>query len=299
MMTTPLRIGTRGSRLALVQARWVAARLADAGIPSRLQILRTAGDDRAPDTAWGEGAFVSRIERALLEGEVDAAVHSAKDVPTVEEPRLEIAAFPPREDPRDALVGRLRGRTLAGLPAGSRVGTDSPRRTAFLRAVRPDLVFHPLHGNVDTRLARLDAGETDVLVLAVAGLRRLGYADRIDEILSPRLAAPAPGQGGLAVQCRADDDRTRAALRVLDEPAARAAISAERAFLRATGGGCRSAVGALGVVDGVRIILSGAVAGRELRRRTLSGSVDDPERLGEELAERLRFDAGAVMAHAR
>lgn len=299
MTTSPLRIGTRGSRLALVQARWVAARLADAGVPSTLRILRTAGDDRAPDTAWGEGAFVSRIEQALLEGEVDAAVHSAKDVPTVEEPRLEIAAFPPREDPRDALVGRLRGRTLADLPAGTRVGTDSPRRTAFLRAVRPDLAFHPLHGNVDTRLARLDAGETDVLVLAVAGLRRLGHADRIDETLSPRLAAPAPGQGGLAVQCRADDARTRAALRVLDEPAARAAISAERAFLRATGGGCRSAVGALGVVDGVRLILSGAVAGRELWRRTLAGSVDDPERLGEELAERLRLDAGVVMAHAR
>ena len=257
-MTRTLRIGTRGSQLALVQANWVAARLAEHDVPTELVIIRTEGDDRPVDTAWGEGAFVGRIVAALLDGSVDVAVHSAKDVPTDEEPGLTIAAYPPREDPRDALVCRARGTTLATLPEGARVGTDSPRRAAFLRALRPDLELHPLHGNVDTRLAKLDRGDSDALVLAVAGLVRLGRADRIDEILPIDLVACAPGQGSLAVQVRAGDAEAVTAVALLDDPATRAAVEAERALLSATGGGCRSPVGALGRVEGNGIDLLAA-----------------------------------------
>ncbi len=249
-MTRPLRIGTRGSALALVQANWVAARLAEHGVPAEIAIIRTEGDDRPVDTAWGEGAFVGRIVGALLDGSVDVAVHSAKDVPTDEHPDLVIAAYPPREDPRDALVCRVRGTTLAMLPAGARVGTDSPRRTAFLRAVRPDLELHPLHGNVDTRLAKLDRGDSDALVLAVAGLTRLGRADRIDDILPASAVASAPGQGSLAIQVRKADAEAVAAVGLLDDPATRTAVQAERTLLNATGGGCRSPIGAIGEVRG-------------------------------------------------
>lgn len=258
-MTRTLRIGTRGSALALVQARWVAGRLAEHGVPTEIVVVRTDGDDRPVDTAWGEGAFVGRIVAGLLDGSVDLAVHSAKDVPTDEDPRLLIAAYPAREDPRDALVFRVRGTTLATLPKGARVGTDSPRRTAFLRAIRPDLVLHPLHGNVDTRLAKLDRGDSDVLVLAVAGLERLGHAGRIDEILASDLVPPAPGQGSLAVQVRADDREAAEAVSLLDDEASRAEVEAERAVLNGTGGGCRSPIGAIGRVhDGRLRLLAGA-----------------------------------------
>ncbi len=268
----PLRLGTRGSALALVQARWVAARLAEHGIATTLEIVRTEGDDRAVDTSWGEGAFVGAIEAALLRGAVDVAVHSAKDLPTERDERLIVAAFPAREDPRDALVARTRGMTLGALPPNARVGTDSPRRSAFLRARRPDLRLHPLHGNVDTRLRKLDEGQSDALVLAVAGLTRLGRADRIDEVIAPDVVAPPAGQGALALQVRADDDRVRRAVAVLDDPAARVAVEAEREFLRATGGGCRSPIGVLGVVESGRISLLGGaqVAGAD------AGSADAP-----------------------
>lgn len=259
-MPRVLRIGTRGSALALVQARWVQARLAERGAIAELVTIRTAGDDRAPETAWGEGAFVTAIERSLIEGRIDVAVHSAKDLPTSEDPRLVVAAFPSREDPRDALVCRVRGTSLSTLPSGARVGTDSPRRTAFLHERRPDLRMHPLSGNVDTRLAKLDAGETDALVLAVAGLTRLDRADRIDEILAPGRAAPAPGQGCLAIQVRADDRRAIEAIAPLDDPDTRAAVEAERAFLAATGGGCRSPIGALARVEAGSVVLEVAAA---------------------------------------
>ncbi len=258
-MARTLRIGTRGSELALVQARWVAARLAEHGVATELDIIRTEGDDRPLDTAWGEGAFVARIVAALLDGRVDLAVHSAKDVPTAEPDKLVIAAYPPREDPRDALVCRVRGTTLATLPRGARVGTDSPRRVAFLHASRPDLQIHPLHGNVDTRLAKLDRGDSDALVLAVAGLTRLGRADRIDEVLPSDTLPSAPGQGSLAVQVRFGDTAAVEAVGRLDDKATRAAVEAERAFLAATGGGCRSPIGAIGTADGERLtLLAGA-----------------------------------------
>ncbi len=257
-MTRTLRIGTRGSALALVQANWVAARLAELDIPTDIVIIRTEGDDRPVDTAWGEGAFVGRIVAALLDGSVDLAVHSAKDVPTDEHPLLTIAAYPPREDPRDALVCRERGTTLATLPIGARVGTDSPRRVAFLRTARPDLEMHPLHGNVDTRLAKLDRGDSDALVLAVAGLTRLGRADRIDDILPLELVPSAPGQGSLALQVRVDDAEAIGAVGRLDDRPTRVAVEAERALLNGTGGGCRSPIGAVGRVTGSTLDLVAA-----------------------------------------
>jgi len=257
-MTRTIRIGTRGSALALVQANWVADRLAEHDVASEITIIRTEGDDRPVDTAWGEGAFVGRIVAALLDGSVDLAVHSAKDVPTDEHPLLAIAAYPPREDPRDALVCRARGTTLGTLPIGARVGTDSPRRVAFLRALRPDLEMHPLHGNVDTRLAKLDRGDSDALVLAVAGLTRLGRADRIDDILPLALVANAPGQGSLALQVRADDAEAIEAVGRLDHLPTRIAVEAERALLNATGGGCRSPIGVTGTIQGDRLDLVAA-----------------------------------------
>lgn len=268
----PLRLGTRASALALAQSGKIADALRALGVPVELVTIRTLGDQRQPDTTWGEGAFVGALETALLAGEVDLAVHSAKDVPTTEDPRLAITAYPQRHDPRDALVGREPGLTLDTLPVGSRVGTDSPRRTAFLRARRPDLRVHPLHGNVDTRLHRLDTGETDALILAVAGLARMGLAGRIGMVLPPDVVPPAPGQGSLAVQCRADDDLTRSWVSQLDDPATRAAVETERAFLRASGGGCRAPLGGLAHVQGDEIVLVGGSAGIEaLDDRTPAG----------------------------
>lgn len=268
----PLRLGTRASALALAQSGTIADALRALGVPVELVTIRTLGDERPPDTTWGEGAFVGALETALLAEEVDLAVHSAKDVPTTEDPRLAIAAYPRRHDPRDALVGREPGLTLDTLPAGSRVGTDSPRRTAFLRARRPDLRLHPLHGNVDTRLRRLDTGETDALILAVAGLTRLGLAGRIGMVLPPDVVPPAPGQGSLAVQCRADDDLTRSWVAQLDDPATRATVEMERAFLRASGGGCRAPIGGLAHLEGDEIVLVGGSAGIEaLDDRTPAG----------------------------
>jgi hydroxymethylbilane synthase len=245
-------IGSRGSALALAQAGLVRDALEERGQRVRVEIIQTAGDGRAPDTAWGEGAFVTAIERALIARQVDVAVHSAKDVPTEEQSGTTLAAFLPRADPRDALVLRpdAENSSIADLPHGTRIGTDSPRRAGFLRAYRPDLVIHPLHGNVDTRLRRLDAGETHALVLACAGLDRLGLGERIHERLDPETVPPAPGQGAIAVQVRSGDERLLEVIASLDDPRTRIAVTAERAFLAASGGGCRAPIGALGMVRG-------------------------------------------------
>jgi hydroxymethylbilane synthase len=255
-------VGSRGSALALAQARLVTDSFEEAGQSSRIVIIETEGDRRAPDTVWGEGAFVAAIERALLAGRVDVAVHSSKDVPTDEDPRLRIAAYLPRADPRDALVVRAYAaeRRLADLPLGSRVGTDSPRRTGFLLARRPDLVIHPLHGNVDTRLRRLDEGETDALVLACAGLDRMDLGDRIAERLEPEVVPPAPGQGAIAIQIRQDDARMLALLAEIDDRPTRLTVEAERAFLSASGGGCRAPIGALARIAEDELNLVGGYA---------------------------------------
>lgn len=300
-----IAIGSRGSALALAQARLVHEALERDGNSSRIVIIETEGDRRAPDSAWGEGAFVAAIERALLAGRVDVAVHSAKDVPTAEDPRLRIAAYLPRADPRDALVVRTdaAARRLDDLLSGSRVGTDSPRRAGFLLARRPDLAVHPIHGNVDTRLDRLDSGETDALVLASAGLDRLGLADRIAERLDPEIVPPAPGQGAIAIQVRHGDAQTLAMLAAVDDRPTRLAVEAERAFLSASGGGCRAPIGALASVADEELDLLGGYARPDgsntvvARRR---GPIATGVQLGRELAAeidpggRTRGAAGSV-----
>ncbi len=301
MSRPAIRIGTRGSALALAQARLVAEAFERGGRLSRLVVVETEGDRRAPDMVWGEGAFVADIERALLGRTVDVVVHSAKDVPTDEDPRLRIAAFLPRADPRDVLVVRVDSiaRTLDDLPAGARVGTDSPRRVGFVLARRPDLRPHPLHGNVDTRLRRLDEGETDALVLAAAGLDRLGRSERISQHFDPEVMPPAPGQGAIAVQVRRDDAPMLALSASIDHPATRLAVTAERAFLAASGGGCRSPIGALAVLEDGEVVLFGghtAPDGSATVFGRVRGPASDVMRLGSELAERLgirvSMDAG-------
>ncbi len=287
-----VRIGTRGSALAMAQAKLATSALEHRGVACELVEIVTQGDVRAPDTAWGEGAFVGAIEAALLESRIDVAIHSAKDMPTDEDPRLRVAAYLERADPRDALVPRsgTAGTTLAEMPAGSIIGTDSPRRAGFLRAQRPDIEVRPLHGNVDTRLRRLDSGEVDALVLAVAGLVRLGRDDRIGERFAPQALPPAAGQGAIALQVRAQDDRLIELLAGVDEPSTRLAVETERTFLSATGGGCRAPVGALAVVDRDEVELIAGFASLDGRvtatERSLS-SRDEAAAAARELAARL------------
>lgn len=292
MNGSEIAIGSRGSALALAQARLVHDALERVGRSSRVIIVETEGDRRAPDTAWGEGAFVAAIEQALLAGRVDVAVHSAKDVPTEEDPRLRIAAYLPRADPRDALVVRADAseRRLEDLPSGSRVGTDSPRRTGFLLARKPGLAVHPIHGNVDTRLGRLDSGETDALVLACAGLDRMGLRDRIAERLEPDLVPPAPGQGAIGVQIRHDDAQMLELLAAIDDRPTRLAVEAERAFLSASGGGCRAPIGALATIAGDVLDLLGGYASPDGSGTVVAhrrGPVAAGQDLGRELAAEL------------
>lgn len=285
-----IRLGTRGSQLALVQAGLVAELLRRAGEAVDVVQIVTEGDLRPVDISPGEGVFVAAIARALAAGEIDLAVHSAKDIPLVEDEALVIGAYPERADPRDALVARDPGVTLDSLPRGATVGTDSPRRAGFLRAARPDLRIVPLHGNVDTRLRRLDAGEVDALVLAAAGLDRLGRGDRIGQRLDPEQVAPAPAQGALAAQARRADAALLGVLQRLDDPAVRAAVETERVVLEATGGTCRAPVGALAVVTGHRIglLVAGVNSdGSDRRIETLEGDLEEGPTIAREAGRRL------------
>ena len=263
-MTRALLLGTRGSALALAQTRIVTDAL---GASVETRIIRTAGDASSrPLQELGDGVFVTAIEDALRSGEIDAAVHSLKDLPTGDRPELVIAAVLPREDPRDVLVTSARG-GLATLPRGARVGTSSPRRDAALRLLRPDITTAPIRGNVETRLAKVVRGEYDATVLALAGLRRLGVAVADDEILGPDQMLPAPGQGAIAVQCRADDPLTRDRLATIDDAPTRAATDAERELLRLMGGSCELALGALAVRSGDDVVLDASIDGRRARVR--------------------------------
>jgi hydroxymethylbilane synthase len=287
--TDEIAIGSRGSALALAQAKLAVEAFEEAGQPTRIVVIETAGDRRSPDTAWGEGAFVAALERALLDGRVDVAVHSAKDVPTDEDPRLAIGAYLPRADARDALVVRAgtEARGVDALPHGSRIGTDSPRRTGFLLARRPDFVLHPLHGNVDTRLRRLDSGETDALVLACAGLDRLGLGNRISERLEAEIVPPAPGQGAIAIQIRRDDAPLARVASAIDHRPTRIAVEAERAFLAASGGGCRAPIGALAEIEDEALVMVGGYAHPDGSATAIGrrrGSVADGSAIGRELA---------------
>lgn len=255
-------------------------------------MIRTAGDRTAGPLrpAGRAGLFVAEIEQALLDGEIDLAVHSLKDLPTTPTPGLAIAAIPPREDPRDVLVANVP--SLRALPSGARVGTASPRRAAQLRAHRPDLQVVPLRGNVDTRVRKVRSGEVDAAILAAAGLVRAGLAHAITEYLDPQVVLPAPGQGALAVQVRAGDRRMMDLVAPLDDPPSRAATTAERAFLRQLGGGCAIPAAALATceVGTRRLWLRAAVAsedGSRVVRTERSGPMEAAERIGQEAAEAL------------
>jgi hydroxymethylbilane synthase len=252
--------------------------------------VRTTGDrDRqSPLATLGDGVFVRGVEAELLEGRADIAVHSAKDIPSAETPGLVLAAFPRRGDPRDVLASRA-GQTLANLPDGARLGTASPRRAALARSLRPDLDVQLIRGNVDTRLRKLREGEYDAIVLAAAGLDRMGLLGEVTEFLDPAGWIPAAGQGVLAVQCRAGDPAERL-LAPLDDPDTRAAIAAERAVLRRLGSGCRTPVGAYGHIKDGMLILRGVLLapdGSRVERAETGGGPADAERLGRELAETL------------
>jgi len=290
-----IRLGTRGSLLALAQSDWVAGRLRSAGHDVEVVRIVTEGDLRPVDTVPGEGIFVAAIANALKRGEIDVAVHSAKDVPLEDESDLVIAAYPERADPRDALVTKSKAQSLANLPANATVGTDSPRRAGFVRAARGDLRIVPLHGNVDTRLRRLDAGEVDALVIATAGLDRLGRGARIDQRIDPKVITPAPAQGALAIQARRTDGALLEALEKLDEQDVRLAVEPERRVLSATGGTCRAAVAALASMEGERftmIVGGGNSEGSDVRSEVIEGERSDAIARAGAAGRRL---AGAVL----
>jgi hydroxymethylbilane synthase len=283
-----IRLGTRGSRLALIQSELFARRLRDSGDEVEIVQIVTEGDVRPVDMPFGEGVFVAAIARALIAGEIDIAVHSAKDIPLEEYPELIIAAYPERADPRDALVTRAGGQTLDTLKPGATVGTDSPRRTGFVLAARPDLEVVPLHGNVETRLRRLDEGEVDALVLAAAGIDRLGRGERIDQRLDSDVVTPAPAQGALAVQSRRD---LLGLLSMHDVPSIRLAVETEREVLRATGGTCRAPVGALARFDGDSFTLLVAAVnsdGTGKRVERIEGTSNESRGLATAAGRRLR-----------
>ena len=301
-MSGPLRLGTRRSALATTQSGQVADALRALG-----HEVVTEGDvSRAPlATLGGTGVFAAALREALVRGEIDLAVHSLKDLPTAPHPDLTIAAIPPREDPRDAVVTRD-GRSLSELGSGARVGTGSPRRVAQLNALGWGLEPQDIRGNVDTRLALVTDGTVDAVVLAHAGLRRLGLGDRVSEVLDPISMLPAPGQGALAVECRADRSDVRAVLAHLDDADTRACVEAERAVLAVLEAGCSAPVGALAeIVEGeadddgtstLEISLRAAVVapdgGAELRRSAV-GDPSDPLGLARRLARLLLEDGAA------
>ncbi|MFC0503655.1 hydroxymethylbilane synthase [Micromonospora costi] len=307
-MTAPLRLGTRGSALAMAQSGHVAAAVTAAtGRPVELVEVVTAGDrSHAPVHRLGVGVFVSALRDALTARTIDFAVHSYKDLPTAAPAGLHIAAVPPREDPRDALVARD-GRTLAELPPGARVGTGSLRRMAQLHALGMQLDVTPIRGNVDTRLARVSGPDADLdaVVLARAGLARLGRAGEITETLDPMLMLPAPAQGALAVECRADDQDLLELLAALDHAPSRAAVTAERALLATLEAGCSAPVAAYAEIaegdTGEEIYLRGAVIspdGTRDLRLSRTGTPADAAEIGKALAaELLDLGADSILGH--
>lgn len=299
MKQQTLIIGSRGSKLALWQAEWVKARLGTLhpALEVSIEIIKTSGDvmKEAPlAVIGGKGVFTKELEEALLAGRIDLAVHSLKDLPTILPANLTIAAITEREDARDALVLRAGFSTdnpsLRSLPEGALVGSSSPRRLAQLKHLRPDVRLKDLRGNVDTRLRKLDAGDYDAVILASAGLRRLGLAERISAALSTEEMLPAVGQGALAIETRSDDSRALKLLAPLDHTATRDACTAERALLRSLGGGCQLPIAAHAVVSENLLRLEGLVAahsGDAIIRDGIEGRATDARQLGESLGKRL------------
>ena len=297
-MKDTLVIGSRGSKLALTQAQMIKIELERlvASLAVRVEIIKTSGDvNTAPlSVIGGKGVFTKELEEALLDGRIDLAVHSLKDLPTIIPEGLVLAAVCKREDPRDALVLNRKLEVLDGsvraLPKGAIVGTSSPRRLAQLKHLRGDLVVEDLRGNVDTRLRKLDEGQYEALVLACAGLRRLGLENRISAPLPASEMLPAVGQGALGIETRAGVGRTNETVSKLDHKFTRLACIAERAFLRSLGGGCQLPIAAYAVVREKRIRLDGLVAdpqGKRVVRDRIAGGLEEAEGLGSRLGEQL------------
>jgi hydroxymethylbilane synthase len=303
-----LRLGTRGSTLAMAQSGLVAdaIRAATGRLVELVEVVTPGDRSHAPVNRLGVGVFVSALRDALLAGDIDLAVHSYKDLPTAPADGLVLPAVPERADPRDALVSRT-GATLAELPAGARIGTGAPRRIAQLLAYRPDVTCVPIRGNVDTRLRKAASGELDAVVVAAAGVARLGRTAELTELLDPEVVLPAPAQGALAVECRAADTALVAELAALDHPATRAAVVAERALLRRLEAGCSAPVAAYATVtvadpatgpahqsEGTVFLRGAALAvdGSTSIRRAGTGTLADAESVGRRLAAEL-LDAGA------
>ncbi|MGH7845437.1 MAG: hydroxymethylbilane synthase [Candidatus Binatia bacterium] len=299
-----LRIGTRGSVLAMAQADWVKNRIKEnyAGLNVETTVIKTAGDrfvNLTIKSMPGKGVFVKEIEDALLRGEIDVAVHSLKDLPTEVTPGLSLAVIPEREDPRDACISASK-LPLTALNPGTRIGTGSLRRRAQILHYRRDLRVVPIRGNIDTRLRKLDSGEVDCLVLAVAGLKRIGKEGRISEYLDAEICLGAVAQGALCLETRAGDSVT-ATLSFLHHPATANEVSAERGFLRRLGGGCHVPVGARAWFRGTELYLSGVIAdpdGASLIRGGISGAIHESELLGVKLAEQLLREGAAQILSA-
>ena len=297
-----LVVGTRGSRLAVWQAEWVQARLKELapGLTVTLQRIKTSGDmilDVPLAAIGGKGLFVKEIEEGLLRGEIDLAVHSMKDVPTVLPDGLDILCVPAREDPRDVLVSRD-SCSLDQLPKGSRVGTSSLRRQAQLLHYRLDLRIELLRGNLDTRLRKLHNGEYDAIVLAAAGLSRMGWSNKVTEYLPPEVSLPAIGQGALALEGRCKDRFVQALVEKLEHRPTRTAVTAERALLERLEGGCQVPIAAHATVKGDTLIMDGLIAsvdGRQLIRDTIQGPASEAQGLGKQLAEKLLAQGGNVI----
>jgi len=309
-----LRIGTRGSQLALWQARTVAARIEDTGGPScRLVVIKTSGDhlsEAALSEVGGKRLFVKEIEEALIAGRIDLAVHSAKDLPADLPSGLVVGAVLPREDPRDALVLPLRVGPIVGLDEAltalgerPRIGTSSVRRVTQLARLMPSAEFSSMRGNLDTRLRKLDEGQADALVLAVAGMKRLGFTDRISLAFPIATCVPAPGQGAVAVEVRVDDEATRSAVVAIDDATAGAALAAERALVEALGGGCQLPLGAVAlprdghregpVLDLHAIVVS--LDGRQVARAQGASPLVESVSLGRQVAKRLAADGATTI----
>lgn len=294
-----VRIGTRGSALALWQTNHVAEILKEKfGYETEIVKIKTTGDkilDSPLAKIGSKGLFVKEIEIALLEKRVDIAVHSAKDVPTEQPAGLLIAAFLKREDPRDAIISRF-GKGLLDLPEGSVVGTSSLRRRAQILHLRPDLKLVDVRGNVDTRLRKMSEGQFDAIILARAGLKRMGFEERITEVIDTSLMLPAVGQGSIAVECREDDEEMLQVLREISDYETEAAVRAERALLRYLEGGCQVPIGAYGRIVDAELVLDGMISsldGRKLYRSQKRGRPEDAERIGIELASYL-YEAGGA-----
>lgn len=288
-----LRIGSRGSQLALWQANHISALLRERGHEVEIEIIKTTGDkitDVSLAQVGTKGMFTKEIEEALAEGRVDVAVHSLKDLPTQLPPGFELVAITTRVNPRDVLLS-VKYDSVNALPKGARIGTSSLRRQAQLKVARPDLVIHALRGNVDTRVRKLEEGEYDAIILAAAGLTRLGKLQLVREVLSEEFMCPAAGQGALGIEIRAGDEEMRKHLEFLDDPAARAATTCERALLHKLGGGCQVPIGAFAETRGGRLHLTAIVArpdGSTILRETKSGSnaVALGEAVGDSLLQR-------------